>query len=118
MIAPHNAPSFRESIRMGAEVFHALKSVLKSKGLSTGVGDEGGFAPDLKTNEQAVEMILKDRKAGYKPGEDVSICLDPAASEMWKTENTNSSRVHRNLFQARKWSKYGKTGKTVPHSFH
>ena len=85
MIAPHNAPSFRESIRMGAEVFHALKSVLKSKGLSTGVGDEGGFAPDLKTNEQAVEMILEGIvKAGYKPGEDVSICLDPAASEMWE----------------------------------
>ena len=85
MIAPHNAPSFRESIRMGAEVFHALKSVLKAKGLSTGVGDEGGFAPDLKTNEQAVEMILEGIvKAGYKPGEDVSICLDPAASEMWE----------------------------------
>ncbi|MFY9116518.1 MAG: phosphopyruvate hydratase [Bacteroidales bacterium] len=85
MIAPHNAPSFRESIRMGAEVFHALKSVLKAKGLSTGVGDEGGFAPDLKSNEQAVEMILEGIvKAGYKPGDDVSICLDPAASEMWR----------------------------------
>ncbi|HPV88079.1 MAG TPA: phosphopyruvate hydratase [Bacteroidales bacterium] len=85
MIAPHNAPTFRESIRMGTEVFHALKSVLKSKGLSTGVGDEGGFAPNLKTNDQAVEMILEGIvKAGYKPGEDVSICLDPAVSEMWE----------------------------------
>ena len=85
MIAPHNATSFRESIRMGEEVFHALKAVLKAKGLSTGVGDEGGFAPDLKSNEQAVEMILEAiNKAGYKPGEDVSICLDPAASEMWE----------------------------------
>ena len=85
MIAPHNAPSFRESIRMGAEVFHALKNVLKAKGLSTGVGDEGGFAPNLKTNEQAVEMILEGIvKAGYRPGDDVSICLDPAASEMWR----------------------------------
>jgi len=84
MIAPHNAPSFTESIRIGEEVFHALKSVLKSKGLSTGVGDEGGFAPDLKSNEEAVEMILEGIvKAGYKPGNDVSICLDPAASEMW-----------------------------------
>ena len=84
MIAPHNAPSFRESIRMGEEVFHSLKSVLKAKGLSTGVGDEGGFAPDLKSNEQAVEMILEAiNKAGYKPGKDVSICLDPAASELW-----------------------------------
>ncbi|NLA15614.1 MAG: phosphopyruvate hydratase [Bacteroidales bacterium] len=85
MIAPHNAPSFRESIRIGTEVFHALKDVLKAKGLSTGVGDEGGFAPNLKTNDQAVEMILEGIvKAGYRPGDDVSICLDPAASEMWK----------------------------------
>lgn len=85
MIAPHGAKSFTESIRMGMEVFHSLKSVLKSKGLSTGVGDEGGFAPDLKSNEEAVEMILEAiHKAGYKPGEDVSICLDPAASEMWE----------------------------------
>jgi len=84
MIAPHNAPSFTESIRMGEEVFHSLKSVLKAKGLSTGVGDEGGFAPNLKSNDQAVEMILEGIvKAGYKPGADVSICLDPAASEMW-----------------------------------
>jgi len=85
MIAPHGAGSFTESIRMGIEVFHALKSVLKSKGLSTGVGDEGGFAPDLKSNEEAVEKILEAIiKAGYKPGEQVSICLDPAASEMWE----------------------------------
>jgi len=85
MIAPHNATSFRESIRMGEEVFHTLKSVLKNKGLSTGVGDEGGFAPDLKSNEQAVEMILEAiNKAGYTPGKDVSICIDPASSEMWE----------------------------------
>lgn len=85
MIAPHNTKSFREAIRMGEEVFHSLKSVLKAKGLSTGVGDEGGFAPDLKSNEQAVEMILEGiHKSGYKPGDDVSICLDPAASEMWE----------------------------------
>jgi enolase len=85
MIAPHNASSFTESIRMGEEVFHSLKSVIKAKGLSTGVGDEGGFAPDLKSNDQAVEMILEGIvKAGYKPGEDVSICLDIAASEMWE----------------------------------
>jgi enolase len=85
MIAPHNAPSFKESIRMGEEVFHSLKAVLKKKGFSTGVGDEGGFAPDLKSNEQAVEMILEGiNKAGYTPGKDVSICLDPASSEMWE----------------------------------
>jgi len=85
MIAPHGATSFRESIRMGAEVFHALKEVLKKKGYSTGVGDEGGFAPDLKSNEEAVEVILEGiTKAGYQPGDDVSICLDPASSELWE----------------------------------
>jgi len=84
MIAPHNAPSFTESIRMGIEVFHTLKTVLKKKNYNTGVGDEGGFAPNLKSNEEAVEVILEAIvKAGYKPGSDVSICLDPATSEMW-----------------------------------
>lgn len=85
MIAPHNAPSFEESLRMGMETFHALKSILHKKGYSTGVGDEGGFAPDLKSNEEAVEVILEAiAQAGYKPGDDISICLDPATSEMWK----------------------------------
>ncbi len=85
MIAPHGAPSFTEAIRMGVEVFHTLKSVLKGKGYSTGVGDEGGFAPDLKSNDEAVEVILEAiTKAGYKPGDEVSICLDPAASELWE----------------------------------
>jgi len=84
MIAPHNAPTFKESIRMGVEVFHTLKEILKKKGYSTGVGDEGGFAPNLKSNQEAVEVILEAiSKAGYKPGNDVSICLDPASSEMW-----------------------------------
>jgi enolase len=85
MIAPHGAPSFTEAIRMGVEVFHTLKGVLKAKGYSTGVGDEGGFAPDLKSNDEAVEVILEAiTKAGYKPGDEVSICLDPAASELWE----------------------------------
>ena len=85
MIAPHNAATFKDSIRMGVEVFHTLKEILKKKGYSTGVGDEGGFAPNLKSNEEAVEVILEGiEKAGYKPGTDVSICLDPAASEMWE----------------------------------
>jgi len=84
MIAPHHAPSFREAIRMGEETFHALKSILNSMNYSTGVGDEGGFAPNLKSNEEAVEVIIKAiEKAGYRPGEDISICLDPATSEMW-----------------------------------
>jgi len=85
MIAPHGATSFTEAIRMGAEVFHTLKSVLKKKGYSTGVGDEGGFAPNLKSNDEAVESILEAiTKAGYKSGDEVSICLDPAASELWE----------------------------------
>lgn len=84
MIAPHNADSFAESIRMGIETFHSLKAVLRSRGYSTAVGDEGGFAPDLKSNEEAVELILEAiSSAGYEPSKDISICLDPAASEMW-----------------------------------
>ena len=85
MIAPHGAKTFTEAIRMGIEVFHSLKSVLKAKGYSTGVGDEGGFAPDLKSNDEAVEVILEAiTKTGYKAGDEVSICLDPAASELWE----------------------------------
>jgi enolase len=84
MIAPHHAPSFAESIRMGMETFHALKSILHKKGYSTSVVDEGGFAPNLKSNEEAIAVILEAiEKAGYKPGDDISICLDPATSEMW-----------------------------------
>jgi enolase len=85
MIAPHNAPSFTEAIRIGIETFHRLRDVLRKRGYSTGVGDEGGFAPDLKSNEEAVEVILEAiTQAGYKPGKDVSLCLDPATSEMWQ----------------------------------
>src|SRR5262245_4941519 len=85
MIAPHNAPSFAEALRMGIETFHALREVLRKKNYSTGVGDEGGFAPDLKSNEEAVEVILEAiTKAGYQPGKDISLCLDPATSEMWE----------------------------------
>jgi enolase len=85
MIAPHNANSFKEAISKGIEVFHTLKEILKKKGYSTGVGDEGGFAPNLKSNQEAIEVILEAiEKAGYKSGNDVSICLDPATSEMWE----------------------------------
>jgi enolase len=84
MIAPVNAPSFSEAIRMGIETFHTLKDVLKKKGYNTGVGDEGGFAPNLKSNDEAIDVILEAiTKAGYKPGKDIFICLDPATSEMW-----------------------------------
>jgi enolase len=81
MIAPVGAPNFREALRWGSEVYHSLKDVLKSGGYSTGVGDEGGFAPALKKNSDAVELILKAiEKAGYKPGDDIAIALDPASS--------------------------------------
>ena len=84
MIAPHKAPSFSDSIRMGIETFHALKAILSKKGYSTAVGDEGGFAPSLKSNVEAVELILEAiGKAGFAPGEQISLCLDPATSEMW-----------------------------------
>ena len=84
MIVPANAPSFAEALRMGAEVFHSLKSVLKKKGYNTAVGDEGGFAPNLKSNEEAVEVILEAvTKANYAPGKDAFIALDPASSEFF-----------------------------------
>ena len=84
-IAPHNAPTFAEALRMGIETFHALKALLKSQGKSTGIGDEGGFAPDLADNRDAVELILTAvEDAGYRPGTDIAICLDPASSEMWQ----------------------------------
>ncbi len=84
MIMPVGAPTFSEALRMGAEVFHNLKSVLKSKGLSTNVGDEGGFAPNLGSNEEAIMCILQAiEKAGYRPGEDVYIALDAATSEFY-----------------------------------
>lgn len=84
MVMPAGASSFREALRMGAEVFHSLRSVLHSKGLNTAVGDEGGFAPDLKSNEEALMVIMQAiEKAGYKPGEDVFIALDPAASSFF-----------------------------------
>ncbi|MBN2189969.1 MAG: phosphopyruvate hydratase [Candidatus Aureabacteria bacterium] len=84
MIMPKGACCFREALRMGAEVFHVLKGVLKKKGYATAVGDEGGFAPSLKNNEEAIEVILEAvDKSGYKAGKDIFIALDPAASELW-----------------------------------
>jgi enolase len=84
MVLPVGAESFREALRCGSEIFHGLKSVLKARGYSTGVGDEGGFAPNLKSNEEAVETILEAiDKAGYKAGQNVMLALDPAASEFY-----------------------------------
>ena len=89
MIMPVGAESFKESLRMCAEVFHNLKKVLHSKGLSTAVGDEGGFAPNLETDEQAIQIILEAvTKAGYKPGDDFRIAIDAAATEMYQEDGT------------------------------
>ena len=88
MIVPHGASKFSEALRMGAEVFHTLKGVLKKRGYSTAVGDEGGFAPNLKSNEEALEAVLEAiTKTGYKPGAQISIALDPAASEFYDAES-------------------------------
>ena len=85
MILPVGAPSFKEALRMGSEVYHNLKSVLKAKGLSTAVGDEGGFAPDLKSNEEALQIIMEAiEKAGYKAGEDILLGMDVASTELYK----------------------------------
>lgn len=96
MIMPVGAPTFTEALRMGAEIFHNLRSVLKEKGMSTNVGDEGGFAPNLGSNDEAIEVVLQAiEKAGYRPGEDVFIGLDPASSEYYLPEE--------NVYQL-KWS--------------
>jgi enolase len=87
MIMPLGADRFSEALRMGVEVFHHLKKVLKDKGYSTNVGDEGGFAPNIKSNKEAIEIVLKSiESAGYRPGEDVFIAMDAAASEFWKED--------------------------------
>lgn len=88
MIMPTGASSFSEALRMGTEVFHHLKQVLKDKGHSTNVGDEGGFAPNLSSNVEAIEVVLQGiERAGYRPGEDIEIALDPASSEYYEKEN-------------------------------
>ncbi len=99
MIVPAGATSFRESLRMGTEIFHHLKSVLKAKGYSTSVGDEGGFAPSLKSNEEAFEVILEAiEKAGYKPGDDALLAIDVAASEMWEEGKYRFFKSTKELF--------------------
>jgi enolase len=85
MVMPVGAENFPEALRMGAEVFHTLKKVLKEKGYNTAVGDEGGFAPSLKSNDEAIEVVLEAiKKAGYKAGKQIAIALDPAATELWE----------------------------------
>ena len=92
MVYPIGLPTFREALRAGAEVFHALRAILKKRQFSTGVGDEGGFAPNLPSNEQAVELVLEAiEKAGYKAGRDICIGLDVAASELWDDDAPRST---------------------------
>ncbi|KAA3628686.1 MAG: phosphopyruvate hydratase, partial [Bacteroidetes bacterium] len=87
MIMPVGAETFSQGLRMGVEVFHSLKSVLKGKGYSTNVGDEGGFAPNIGSNDEAIQIVLQSiEKAGYRPGEDIFIALDPASSEFYIPE--------------------------------
>lgn len=98
MIMPLGAPSFAEALRYGTEVFHVLKSILKSRGLNTSVGDEGGYAPALPSNEAAIEIILEAIiKAGYKPGEDIFIAIDAAASEIYEAGKYNLATENRIL---------------------
>ncbi len=101
MIAPVGAPSFNEALRWGAETYQALKKVLKGRGQNTNVGDEGGFAPSLGSNEEAVQVILEAiRQAGYEPGRDIYIALDPAASEFYQDGTYNLAREGRRLSSA------------------
>ncbi len=98
MVVPAGAPSFREAIRMGSEVFHALRRLLHDRGLATGVGDEGGFAPSLESNEDAVELIVKEiEAAGYRPGEDAYIALDPASTELYEEGTYKLAKEGRTL---------------------
>jgi len=114
MITPVGAPTFREAFRYAVETYHSLKSVLKSKNHSTAVGDEGGFAPNLSSNEEAIELIIAGiEKAGYKPGKDIAIALDPAASEFYedgkyvmKADNSKLSSEEMVAFYAKLVSKY------------
>jgi enolase len=98
MVVPVGAPSFAEALRMGAEVFHNLKKTLGKRGLGTAVGDEGGFAPDLESNEAALQALIEGvEAAGYRPGEDVAIALDPATSEIFDAGEYDLAHEHRRL---------------------
>ena len=115
MIAPVGAANFREAVRWGAETYHALKAVLKSKGHATGVGDEGGFAPTLKTNAEAVELIVAAiQKAGYKPGEDICIALDPASSGFYEDGLYNLRTEDRKVTSAEMVAMYADWVKKYP----
>ena len=102
MIVPLGRDSFREAVRAGSEVFHALKDILHEKGMGTGVGDEGGFAPaGLKDNEEPIRLIMQAiEKAGYRPGDDIAIALDPASTELYANGSYTLAREKRSLSSA------------------
>jgi enolase len=115
MIAPVGAKSFREALRWGSETYHALKSVLKEAGHSVGVGDEGGFAPALKTNEAALQFIVKAiEKAGYKPGDDIAIAMDPASSGFYENGKYNLRTEKRQVTAAEMVEIYAGFAKKYP----
>lgn len=110
---PTGAKTFSEAIRMAVEVFHTLKGILNGKGYATSVGDEGGFAPNLKSNEEACEMIIEAiKKAGYEPGKDIAIALDPATSELYdpKTKNMYLNGQQKKSLLLNKWLNIGQNG--------
>ena len=107
MIVPVGAVSFTEALRWGAETYHALKGLLKARGLSTGLGDEGGFAPDLPSNEDALKLLVEAiEKAGYKPGDEIALALDPAATEFYVDGTYELARRRPQLLLAPTWSSY------------
>jgi enolase len=115
MIAPLGAPNFREALRWGAETYHALKGVLKEKGYSTGVGDEGGFAPALKTNAEALDLIvLAIEKAGYRPGEQIALALDPASSGFYEDGQYHLRTEGRKISSAQMVDMYDQWSRKYP----
>ncbi len=115
MVMPWGAPSFREGLRMVTETFHALKKVLKGKGYNTSVGDEGGFAPDLKSNAEAIEVIMEAiKKAGYKAGKEIFIALDPASTELYKGGKYDLASEKRKLSSAEMVAFYADWVKKYP----
>lgn len=115
MIAPVGAPNFREALRWGSEIYHSLKSVLKAGGYSTGVGDEGGFAPTLKSNAQAIELIIQAmEKKGYRPGEQIAIALDPASSGFYEDGVYNLRTEGRKVTSAEMVDMYADWAKKYP----
>ena len=115
MIAPIGAPSFREALRWGAEVYQSLKAVLKGAGYSTGVGDEGGFAPALKTNSEALDVIVKAiEKSGYRPGQDVALAMDPASSGFYEDGKYNLRTEKRKVSSEEMVALYGEWSAKYP----